>query len=151
MIINVGFESPTVRKGCMLRKWPAGMHTICIGKFENCIRFLGGRAGGYIMAIVSQHRLLADLGPEYMARLGGIIAAVDNPCIAEPKECLRIITHSGIILQRRQAEFLLMISPFQDLVTIRFYTFSRFIKNFSAIFVDFYSCLLHLITERISG
>ena len=51
-------------------------------------RFLGGKAGGYIMAIVRQHRLLADLGPEYIARLGGIIAAVDNPCIAEPKECL---------------------------------------------------------------
>ena len=29
-------------------------------------RFLGGKAGGYIMAIVRQHRLLADLGPEYV-------------------------------------------------------------------------------------
>ena len=42
------------------------------------------------------------------ARLGGIIAAVDNPCIAQPEESLRIITHSGIILQRGQPEFLFM-------------------------------------------
>ena len=42
------------------------------------------------------------------ARLGGIIAAVDNPSIAEPEESLRIITHSGIILQSGQPEFLFM-------------------------------------------
>ena len=40
LIINAGFESPTVRKRCMQQKWPAGMHTICIALFTICIENL---------------------------------------------------------------------------------------------------------------
>lgn len=43
LIINAGFESPTVRKRCMQRKWPDGMHTICIGMFTICIENLAGK------------------------------------------------------------------------------------------------------------